>query len=423
MAAVLAVFGGGSFLVNNLTGPACGAELIDSPTAPLQSATLMQQRPNSDRDRVVGAVAAMGPPFGPVVAGRDYYYDQFLRLYAVPDGVLALTRNNADLTYLADSDLAPRWALRPTAKRTAWDTSPDRFVLLNLEESKRITIADFDLRDGAARWCVEVGLRHRDGDPVATTFLPDGDLLAALPSGPDIAMLRLGAADGEQQWSRKISTADRADYLGLLTDELVLVGGTEEARLGDPAPAGAAAPAVSAVSVADGSVRWTWDDGPGARLHVVGVVDGSALVLSRTTAGTDLVALSAEGSELRRTALAPGAREATLRGQVVVVRGKAGLRGYDVATGNPLWQRAIPTDRPYVPLGFPLSQMPSVDADHLLLPTVSSLELLDLTDGTSESFAMPTDGLSSAYFPYQLLVTARHLGVVTNTGTVLATRE
>ena len=411
-----------SFISRNVFGPDCGAEQVDSPRSPLQDAAGVAARADEDLGRTVDAVGAMGPPFGPVIAGAAYYYDQFLRLYGVPDGVLAWTKNNAPVTYLADEDLAPRWSLRPTSKRTAWDASEDRFLLLNLEEKGPVTIAAFDLADGERSWCVEVGAKHQDGQPVATTFLDGGDVVAVLPSDQDVAVIRLARKDGEQDWSRRISTAGRADYLGMLDDRLLVVGGSEEARQADPATTGSSTPTVTALDVATSAVAWTWGDGP-STLHVVGPAAGRLLVTSRSASGTDLVALSATGTEAWRTRLPAGARETTLRSDVLVVRTAAGLEGIDARTGRSLWRRPIPTDRPYVPLGFTLGQMPSTDADHLLLPTVSSLELLDVTDGTSTSYAMPTDGLSSAYFPYQLLVTARHLGVVTNTGAVLAARE
>lgn len=431
----LLLVGGASMITQRIWGQPCGAEEVDRPTSPLQSAVTMAQRPDEDRDRIVAAVEAMGPPFGSVQAGTDYYYDQWLHLYGVPGGMLAWTKNNAPVTYLDDETLAPRWSLRPTAKRTAWDVSESDFLLLNLADGEPLTIAEFDLETGRRGWCSEIAVEHRPGDPVSTAFIEGGDVVVALPSGSKILLLRMNGDDGDLRWAREIATADRADYLGMLTDQLVLVGGTEESRLTDPAAAptgtdstgtdstGTADSSIAAVDVESGDTQWTWSDGPGTAVHVVAADAGQVTALVRTKSGVELVTLSEAGKEVRRRTLPSGSREATLRSGVVVVRSDAGLLGLDAETGKRAWSRPIPTDRPYIPLGFSLSQMPSVDADQLLLPTVTSLELLDLRDGTSRSYAMPTEGLSSAYFVYQLLVTQRHLGLVANTGTVLAARE
>lgn len=422
LAVVLIAVGLGSVAKRTFWGSSCGAERLDDPRSPLQSAEVMRQRPNADRDKLVAAVDAMAAPFGPVEAGLDYYYDQYLRAYGVPGGILTRTKDNAPFTYLDDETLEPRWSLRPTSQRTAWDASVDRFLVLNLEDRSPITIGSFDLGSGKAVWCVEVDAAHRDGDPVATTFLDGGDVVAALPDGTDIALIRLKAKDGEQDWSRVIP-ADRADYLGALDERLLVVGGSEESRLTDPAAEVTATPAISGVDAQTGEVAWTWSDQGKGPLHVVGVIDGSVVVMVRTDRGTELVGVSGAGKETWRTGLFAGGREATLRGDVVLVRSTEWITAYDARGGHRLWATAIPTDKPYIPLGFTLSQMPSVDADHLLVPTVSSLDLFDLTDGLITRYRMPTDGLSSAYFPYQLLVTEKHLGVVANTGAALAGRE
>lgn len=423
LALVLVLVGGGAVVVRKVWGPTCGAETVQTPRSPLQSTEIMAQRPDVDRDRTVAAVAAMGAPFGPVVAGVDYYYDQFLRLYGVSGGLLAWTKNNAPVTFLSDDGLDPRWSLRPTAQRTAWDVSAEKFLLLNLPDAEPMTISQFDLSSGEPGWCIELSARHQPGEPLATTFLDGGDVVAAVPNQGEIGLIRLSGKDGELRWSEVFATADRADYLGQLTEDLVLVGGSEESRLTDPAATSSGVSEVTAVDLSSGAEAWVWGDGPGTRLHVVGTTDGQSVLMVRKETTVDLVALSAGGSVLWRTRLPAGSREATLRGDVVVIRSDAGLSSFAASTGKPGWRRAIPTNKPVIPLGFSLGQMPSIDADHLLMPTVSSLELLDLDDGTSTSYPLPTDGLSSAYFPYQLLATAQHLGVVTNTGAVISARE
>ena len=139
----------------------------------------------------------MGAPFGTVRAGVGYDYDQWLHLYAVSGGVLTWTKNNAPVTYLEDGTLTPRWSLRPATKRTAWDASADRFLLLDLAGSRPTTVGAFDLATGKPTWCAELAPRHRNGDPVATAFLGDGDVMVALPGKHGVVMTRLGGANGD----------------------------------------------------------------------------------------------------------------------------------------------------------------------------------------------------------------------------------
>ena len=88
-----------------------------------------------------------------------------------------------------------------------------------------------------------------------------------------------------------------------------------------------------------------------------------------------------------------------------------------------MWQRAIPTKATFFPYGFTLDQMPSLDADHVLMPTTTALWILDVRTGTDVAYPLPTDGINTTYWPYQLVVTPNLLGVVTNTGAILAARE
>ena len=82
----------------------------------------------------------------------------------------------------------------------------------------------------------------------------------------------------------------------------------------------------------------------------------------------------------------------------------------------------MPTDRTYFPYGFTLAQMPSLDAEHVLMPTTGGLVVLDVRDGSQEGHPLPVDGISTTYWPYQLAVTSDAIAVVTNTGAVVARR-
>lgn len=401
-------------------GNECGAERVADPRSVLQSATTMADRPDEYRDALAAAIGSMAAPFGEVDAGIDYYYKQWLHLYGATGGVLAWTQDNAPVTYLDDEDLEPRWSLRPATKRTAWDASAQSFLLLELADDAPVAASSYGLGSGEQRWCTELTLEHRAGEPVASTFLDDGDVVVALPDATGIQLTRLSGDDGDLKWVGRTTAAARADYLGPLGEDQLVVGGVEEHRLAQPGKP-LATGQVAALDAESFEVVWAWTP-QGSAVHVVGVVGGSVLATERLPSGTDLVSLD-DGIERWRTRIAGGGFEATLRGDVVLTRSRTGLDAYDATSGTALWQRDLPTDRTYFPYGFGLGQMPSLDEDHVLMPTTTSLDVLDLGDGTTATYPLPTDGVSSTYWPYQLLVTENHLGVLTNTGTVLARRE
>ncbi len=401
---------------------ACGAEKVAA-TDPLLSVKEMAEQPDERLDTLTAAVNGWGAPFGDVVAGVGYDYDQWLQLYGVPGGLLSWTKNNAPVTFLDEEDLEARWSLKPLRKRTAWDASPDRFLLLGLAAGEATDVAAYGLADGDRAWCVDLPNGHADGEPVATTFLDDGDVLVALPEAAGIRVARLSADDGGTVWSRAVGGADRADYLGPLTDDVFVMGGTEEYRLAEPDPAAPEGPVVTAYSSRDGKPVWSWDNAPGMTTHVVGVQAESTILMTRSAAGDRLRALDATGAELWEVAPVDGAFESTLRGDVVVMRSSKGLDGYDVGTGKALWHQAVPTGTTYFPYGFTLDQMPSLDETHVLMPTTSSLRILDVTTGEDAAYPLPTDGVSTTYWPYQLAATGKLIGIVTNTGGVVAHRE
>jgi hypothetical protein len=401
----------------------CGADAVTAPPEVLDSVAVMDQHPVANRDRLAAAVDAMGAPFGPVRAGIDDDYQQFLHLYGVPGGMLAWTKDNAPVSFLDSTTLKPRWSLRPTSARTAWDAGVNRFLLLDLSTTRPIDVAEFNLSTGSPRWCVQLAAKQRAGDPVGTAFLPGGDVVTALPDGDGIRLTRLAGSDGSTKWTWLSRTAGRADYLGTLSDRVLLVGGVEEYRLAI-APGGATGTAtLTALDTTDGHPLWTWGTGTRAVAHIVGTVAGQAVIAVRTDSGTDLVGLGGDGRELWKTHVAGTADQTSLRGDVLLVRSNNSLDAYDARTGKESWHRPLPTDRTYFPYGFTLDQMPSTDAEHVLMPTTMSLEILDLGTGRSSSFALPTAGLSTEYWPYQLAVTSDLIAVLTNTGAVVAGRR
>lgn len=397
-----------------VAGDRCGAGVESAePRNPLMSTRLMDERPDEHRDVLRAAVASMGAPFGEPVAGVGYYYDQWLQLYGVPGGLLAWTKRNAPVTMLAGKSLEPAWSLRPATTRTAWDASADTFLLAQLSDEPTELVA-FDLDSGEQRWCATLPDAQPEGAPLTTTFVDDGVVAASVVDGR-VTVTRVDA-EGEQQWSTGLA-ADRADWVGSFGGHLV-VGGREEYHL---ASGEHELPevALAALDPDDGSTRWRYRPLGGAAVHVLGV-RGDQLLLLEHTDRPALTALDDEGRRQWSVDLPPTALQATLRGDVVLLKSKDRLLGRSAADGRALWQRPIPPT--FTPYGFRLAQMPQLDERTLLLPTTDELRLLDVRRGTHRALAMPTDGINTTYWPYQLVATDDLLGVVTNTGAVVARR-
>jgi outer membrane protein assembly factor BamB len=422
LAACVLIVVGVVVVVVRATVPACHDELVDQPRSPLLDSARMDAQPDERLDRLAAAVDDLDAPFGDVLAGVGYDYDQWLHLYGIEGGVLAFTKNNAPVTLLDPDTLAVRWSLRPDSKRIAWDASGGRFLLLDLSAKDATRVSSYDVDDGDRVWCAEVGQEHADGDPVSTTFLDGGDVVTALPDGDEVVLTRLSGASGKAVWDRGYTTVGRADFVGQLGD-LVVAGGTEEFRLADQAAGTKGGPAIAAVSASDGNPAWTWEADQGSQVHVVGVADDRVVAVERGSDGVRLFALSDDGSQLWSTDPEDAAYEATLRDGVVVMKSAGALYGYDAETGDQLWKEPVPTDRTYFPYGFTLGQMPSLDDEHVLVPTTTELVVLDVRDGSKEGYPLPVDGISTTYWPYQLLVTPDVLGVITNTGAVVARRS
>lgn len=409
-------------VVVRLKVPPCRDDLVSDPRNPLLTPAGMAEQPDQRLDQLAATIGGLDAPFGEVVAGVGYDYDQWLHLYGIEGGVLAFTKNNAPVTLLDPETAQARWALRPESKRIAWDASGDRFLLLDLSAEHATRVSAYDVEDGSRAWCAAVGQKHHDGDPVATTFLDDGSVVTALPDDDEVALTRISRA-GKELWTRSSGGVGRADYLGPLTDSLVVAGGTEEYRLADQAPDSKGGPVITALEAGDGATAWTWRAEEDSLVHVVGVDSGRVLAVRRGADGVRLFALSDSGEEEWAVEPRDAAYESTLRDGVVVMKSAAALYGYDAEDGRLLWQQKVPTDRTYFPYGFTLGQMPSLDETHVLVPTTTELVVLDVRDGSRETYPLPVDGINTTYWPYQLMATPDLLGVVTNTGAVVARRE
>ncbi len=422
---VLALVGAGAtYAVVAVRGDRCGSgqELVSNPRDPLLDAEQVRDRDDDRLHTLAEAVEEMGPPFGELVGGLGYNYDQLLHVYGIEAGVLAWTRHNAPVTLLGGQSLEPRWALRPATKRTAWDAYGDRFLLADLAGNRPTDVSLYDTDKGTRVWCHRLEEHHRDGSPFSTTFLgEDGDVVVAMRSGSGIRVSRLAAGTGAQTWTRTHSGLDRADYLGEIGDVL-LAGGAEEYQLGDLDPNSDERPVLAGLDPGNGKEQWTYDAPAGGRVHVVGTTGERVVLVQRAGSETQLVALDADGEQQWEVATPGASFEATLRGEVVLLDAGSALFAYDAESGEQLWTKPIPTDRTFFPYGFTLDQMPSLDETHVLMPTTTDLRILDVEVGSEQVFAMPTDGVSTTYWPYQLMATPDLIGVVTNTGAVLVRR-
>ncbi|MCW2866419.1 MAG: hypothetical protein JWR20_607, partial [Marmoricola sp.] len=176
----------------------------------------------------------------------------------------------------------------------------------------------------------------------------------------------------------------------------------------------------------DGSTTWTLPTSRAEDVHVIGVDGSGSTYLQARRDGEQserMLALDSDGTP--RWTVSPARNEAydvTLRGRRLLVRVTAGFAAYGVAGGRRLWTRTLPARPQQLPYGFALDAQPSVDADHLLLGGTTALRTLDLRDGTTRDAALPTDGISTTYWPYQVVLTDRLVGVATNTGAVIARR-
>lgn len=395
---------------------------VEDPTNPLMSPSLMAERPDEHRDQLVSTARGWPAPFGTVLAGVNYHYDQWLHLYGVAGGALAFTKRNAPVTYLDEDDLEPVWALRPATQRIAWDASPDQFVLLSLPQDRPVQVQAYDLADANPRWCTKLESRYAAGDPLATTVLADASVVVAAKSGSSAEVVRLGTAGGIR-WQANLPSVDRVDFLGSW-GELLVLGGREDHHLASgehPAPRG---PSVTAVAAATGELAWRYQPRDDALVHVVGVARDRLVLLERTPAGAvRLVGLRPDGRRQWVHRLDPTALQTALRGGVVLLKTRTHYVGRDAVSGRSLWRWEIPTDRTFTPYGFTLTQMPALDERRVVMPTTTDLRVLDVRTGRTESYPLPRDGINTTYWPYQLLATDALVGVVTNTGAVVMERS
>ena len=147
-------------------------------------------------------------------------------------------------------------------------------------------------------------------------------------------------------------------------------------------------------------------------MHVLGTdpETGTAFVQEWTDADgpTRLTALDEKGDEVWSTTPARETTfDATLLSGRILVRAGNRWSAYDAEDGRRLWTRLLPERPQFLPYGFELDSIPLLDADHALIGGTTALHTLDLRTGTMTSARLPTDGINTTYWPYQVAVSPR----------------
>ena len=358
-------------------------------------------------------------PVGEVLGAVGYDYEQWAQVGGYAQGIGVRTRDDPAFTMLDDGTLAPRWSVSVGTQRSTYDADDTRYVVLTLPTDRSPDVVVLDADTGRRQWCVRLGSEplSRESE-VATALLDDGLVVLA-----DDRLTRLGA-DGPT-WEREVRLTG-TDHLGPFADGL-LVGGTALPDLLDPAALERreAGPALALVDPSEGRIRWTTRTPAGTGVSVVGTSEDRAVLTrwrSGDTEGT-LVALDPQGREAWSVVPARGtAYDATVLAGRVLVRAGERWSAYDVQDGRRLWTFTVPTSPQFLPYGAALAAVPLLDQDHALVAGTDALHVLDLRTGRRASTPLPTDGVSTTFWPYAVALSPSLVAVATNTATVVARR-
>ena len=418
-----------------LRDDSCGSSVTSLSAAesrsPFLDAEGRRQQPDANRDALVAAFEADSSPYGEVMGAVGYHYEQWARLSSFTQGLGIRTRDNPDFTMLDNATLRPRWSAKVGTDASTWDASETRYLITTRPKSTAPEMVALDTRDGQRVWCADLGGPALSKTDALATQILDDDSVLVLRQGPgtDEHVTLLDAQDGHQRWTRSYA-ADEGDFLGGIGSGLVLAGGSAQFQLFDPELLAARPAGTSLVALATESGRrqWSYQTPAGSGVHVVGTDPSTGTaVLVQWTAGSSrgrLVALDRDGKEVW-TATPPGTTyfDTALRAGRVLVRAGNEFSAYAMDTGKLLWKRTVPAQPQFLPYGFELSSVPLLDDDHVLMGTTSALRSLDLGDGKITALRLPTDGIATTYWPYQVALTPGLLAVATNTGTVVVRRR
>ncbi len=413
----------------------CGEAVTSLPasrsSSPFLDADGRADQPDHDRDVLVRTLAADPAPIGEVVGAVGYHYEQWAQVSAYAQGIGIRTRDNPDFTMLDDQTLAPRWSVQVHTPRSAYDASERRYLLTPMPADGPPDLVALDADTGRRVWCTQVGEHAvRADDPYATQVLAGEDVAVLSPGGgTQESVRRLSGRDGSLVWQRTLD-ADAGDFLGDMGEGTLVAGGRAQFDLFDPASVEArgAGAALVLLSARDGSTIWTRRAPAGTDLHVLGTDPGSGTVFvqdwSARTQTTRLLAIDRSGNLAWYAVPAQGDYfDAALRSGRILVRARNRWTAYAIADGHRLWQRTVPEQPQFLPYGFTLEAIPLLDADHVLIGGTTAVHTLDLRTGRLTSAPLPTDGINTTYWPYELAVSDHLIAIATNTAAVVVRRE
>ena len=398
-------------------------------SSPFLDADQRAQQPDANRDTLVRTLEADPPPFGEVLGAVGYHYEQWAHVSAFAQGIGVRTRDNPDFTMLDDTTLQPRWSVQVRTNRSTYDASDRRYLVATMPSNSAPDLVSLDAGNGKRVWCTTLdGSTVRPDDAFATYVLDDQDVAVLRPaSGEREQLLRLDGRDGSQMWQRTLD-ADSGDFLGDMGDGTLLVGGRPQFELLDPAsvqrPAG---PSLVLVSARDGRTIWTRPAGAGVGVHVLGTDPDTRTAFlqerNAATRSTRLISIDRAGHQVWSVDPAGGTTvDAALRSGRVLVRAGNRWSAYAADDGRRLWTRLVPAKPQFLPYGFQLDDVSMLDDDHALIGGTNGLHTLALATGTMTSAPLPTDGINTTYWPYEVAVSPGLIAVATNTGAVVVRR-
>ncbi|MET0837436.1 MAG: PQQ-binding-like beta-propeller repeat protein [Marmoricola sp.] len=431
LALVLAAGGAYAFWSRDGCGSTVTSLSAAKSSSPFLDAEDRAEQPDRDRDELVRTLAADPAPIGEVVGAVGYHYEQWAQVSAYDQGIGVRTRDNPDFTMLDDRTLKPLWSVQVDTKRSTYDASAQRYLVATMTGDRSPEVVALDADTGQRAWCTELetGPVH-EGDPFATQILDDeGVAVLTGGTGEKEHLVRINGRSGQLGWQRTID-AGSADFIGDLGDGTLLAGGRPQFKLFDAESMARrrAGPALVLVRAGDGKTIWTRQAAAGVDVHVLGTDPDSRTAFvqewNSRTKSTRLLALDERGNQVWYAVPNRGGYfDAALRAGRILVRAGDRWSAYDITDGDLLWQRTMPNRPQFLPYGFELDSVPLLDEDHVLLGTTAALRTLDLDTGAMTSAALPTDGINTTFWPYQVAVSPGLIAVATNTGAAVVRRE
>lgn len=361
---------------------------------------------------------AGGWGLGEVVGAVGYDHNRFIEFAGLPDALGVWRRGDPVFVVTDPADGHPLWGLRQAEQRRTWDASARRFVSVGVPAGTSPEISVRRLEDGRQVWCARVpDTPVEAADPISTAVLENQDVLFLAGKVGSQRLTSLSGSSGRVRWTQPLRGIDRGDFIGIGQQGTLVVGGRPPYELSEPPSPDR--DVLSGLEADSGRTRWTHRVPAGTTASAIGD-DGGIVAMLQRAETDELVALDEEtGRVLWRQSLAGADHDATVRGGVVLVRTERRLAAHDLATGKPLWSNPIRRQPQRFPYGFRLAEQPMRSDHELVLGATDALVVLDVRSGSERELPLPTDGLSTTYWPYRVVTTPDGLALATNTGAVL----